>query len=141
MTTVSSPGGTSASDIFFNRGFWDGYYLGRRLGEWSSHYGSSATRKKVYAARATRYFPRLGVAEFKMEAGTLRLGDEVVITGPTTGALISTVSEIHGDDGSPVKAIDRGHDFAIAVPAKVRPGDRLYLWEQVDKDNPRHLRF
>lgn len=125
----------------FNRGFWDGYYLGRRLGEWSSHYGSSATRKKVYAARATRYFPRLGVAEFKMEAGTLRLGDEVVITGPTTGALISTVSEIHGDDGSPVKAIDRGHDFAIAVPAKVRPGDRLYLWEQVDKDNPRHLRF
>ena len=125
----------------FNRGFWDGYYLGCRLGEWSSHYGSSATRKKVYAARATRYFPRLGVAEFKMEAGTLRLGDEVVITGPTTGALISTVSEIHGDDGSPVKAIDRGHDFAIAVPAKVRPGDRLYLWEQVDKDNPRHLRF
>ena len=76
-----------------------------------------------------------------MEAGTLRLGDEVVITGPTTGALISTVHEIHGDDGSPVDAIDRGHDFAIAVPAKVRPGDRLYLWEEVDKDNPRHPRF
>lgn len=125
----------------FNRGFWDGYYLGRRLGEWSSHYGSSATRKKVYAARATRYFPRLGVAEFRMEAGTLRLGDEVVITGPTTGALITTAGEIHGDDGAPVESIGKGHDFAIAVPSKVRPGDRLYLWEHVDKDNPRHPRF
>lgn len=125
----------------FNRGFWDGYYLGRRLGEWSSHYGSSATRKKVYAARATRYFPRIGVGEFRMEAGTLHIGDEVVITGPTTGALITTVDEIHGDDGTPVQEIGRGHDFAIAVPAKVRPGDRLYIWENVDKDNPRHPRF
>lgn len=72
-----------------------------------------------------------------MEAGTLRLGDEVVITGPTTGALISTVSEIHGDDGSPVKAIDRGHDFAIAVPAKVRPGDRCIYgnrWTKTIRD-------
>ncbi len=78
----------------FNRGFWDGYYLGQRLGEWSGKYGSSATRVKHYAAKGVKYFSKLGVGEFFMEAGELRTGDEVVITGPTTGALIITVDDI-----------------------------------------------
>lgn len=113
----------------FNRGFWDGYYLGQRLGEWSEKYGSSATRTKVYAAKATKYFSRLGVAEFLMEAGELKVGDEVVITGPTTGAYIITPDEIHGNDG-PVPSVTKGQLFAIKVPGKVRPSDRLYIWRQ-----------
>ncbi|MDE5959215.1 MAG: U32 family peptidase, partial [Muribaculaceae bacterium] len=89
----------SRLERIFNRGFWDGYYQGQRLGEWSSKYGSSATRVKRYAAKCTRYFSRLGVGEFLMEAGELKLGDEVVITGPTTGALIVTSDSIHTDNG------------------------------------------
>ena len=81
----------------FNRGFWNGYYLGQRLGEWTSKYGSSATRTKVYAAKGVRYFSNIGVAEFVMENGELHTGDEVVITGPTTGAVIMTVDEIRVD--------------------------------------------
>lgn len=111
----------------FNRGYWDGYYLGQRLGEWSGKYGSSATRVKEYAAKALRYYPRLGVGEFIMEAGELRPGDEVVVTGPTTGALIFTVEEIRYDrDPEPVA--EKGRVFSIPVPSKVRPGDRLYRW-------------
>lgn len=117
----------------FNRGFWDGYYLGQRLGEWSGKYGSSATRTKVYAAKALRHYPRLGVGEFVMEAGELRPGDEVVVTGPTTGALIFTVEEIRYDrDPEPVA--EKGHVFSIPVPSRVRPGDRLYIWRPNDKD-------
>lgn len=111
----------------FNRDFWDGYYLGQRLGEWSSKYGSSATRVKNYAARGVKYFSKLGVGEFLMEAGTLKVGDEVVITGPTTGALILTVPEIRVD----LKSVDetvKGEAFSMPVPAKIRPGDRLYVW-------------
>ncbi len=81
----------------FNRGFWNGYYLGQRLGEWSSKYGSSATRVKKYAAKGVRYFSNIGVAEFLMESGELNVGDEIIITGPTTGALILTVDEIRVD--------------------------------------------
>ena len=78
----------------FNRGFWNGYYLGQRLGEWSGKYGSSATRVKHYTAKGVKYFSKLGVGEFLLEAGTLSVGDEVVVTGPTTGALIFEVTEI-----------------------------------------------
>lgn len=113
----------------FNRGFWDGYYLGQRLGEWSGHYGSSATRTKRYAAKCTKYFSRLGVGEFLLEAGEVSIGDEVVIIGPTTGALITTVSEIHLDSG-PVDTARKGDVFAIKVPEKVRLSDRLYVWQQ-----------
>ncbi len=111
----------------FNRGYWDGYYLGRRLGEWSEKYGSSATRVKRYAAKGIRYFSRLGVGEFLMEAGELHVGDEIVITGPTTGALILTVSEIRVGLRSVDKAV-KGDSFSIPVPSKIRPSDRLYLW-------------
>ena len=113
----------------FNRGFWDGYYMGQRLGEWSAKYGSSATRVKRYAAKAIRYFSKIGVAEFRLEAGELRPGQEVVITGPTTGALILTPAEIRVDL-KPVEVVTKGQHFSIAVPEKVRPSDRLYLWEE-----------
>lgn len=113
----------------FNRGFWNGYYLGQRLGEWSSKYGSSATRVKRYAAKGVRYFSNIGVAEFLMESGELHVGDEVVITGPTTGALILEVDEIRVDL-KPVDKAVKGDSFSIRVPQKVRPSDRLYVWEK-----------
>ena len=113
----------------FNRDFWDGYYLGQRLGEWSAKYGSSATRVKHYTAKGVKYFSKLGVGEFMMEAGELHVGDEIVITGPTTGALIITVDEIRVDLKSVEKAV-KGDAFSIPVPAKIRPGDRLYRWDK-----------
>ena len=111
----------------FNRGFWDGYYLGQRLGEWSAKYGSSATRTKQYVAKGVKWFSKLGVGEFLMEGAELCVGDEVVITGPTTGALIITVEDIRVD-GKRVDRAIKGDSFSIAVPAKIRPADRLYRW-------------
>ncbi len=111
----------------FNRGFWNGYYLGQRLGEWSSKYGSSATRVKQYAAKAVRHFSKIGVGEFFMEAGELKVGDEIVITGPTTGALIMTVPELRFDL-KPVDKVTKGQLFSMPVPEKVRPSDKLYIW-------------
>lgn len=119
---------TELSKIF-NRGFWDGYYLGQRLGEWSSKYGSSATRVKHYVAKGVKYFSRLGVGEFIMEAGELHVGDEIIITGPTTGAMMITVEDIQVDCRSVEKAV-KGDAFSIPVPAKLRPSDRLYRWEK-----------
>ena len=120
--------------MVFNRGFWDGYYLGHNAGEWSAKYGSSATRVKVYAARAIRYFSRLGVAEFKLEAGSLSKGDEVLITGPTTGALPLTLSEMRVEL-EPVERVEKGQHFSIPVPEKIRPSDRLYLWRETGIDH------
>ncbi|MCM1355843.1 MAG: U32 family peptidase [Staphylococcus sp.] len=114
----------------FNRGFWDGYYLGQRLGEWSAKYGSSATRVKRYVAKGVRYFPKLGVGEFVMEAGELHVGDEVVITGTDTGAIIMTVEELRLEY-DPVPSVKKGDNFSIKVPRKIRPSDRLYIWEKV----------
>lgn len=116
----------------FNRGFWNGYYLGQRLGEWSSKYGSSATRVKQYAAKAIRYFSKIGVGEFLMEAGELKIGDEIVISGPTTGALIMTVEELRFDL-KPVDRVTKGQLFSMPVPEKVRPSDKLYIWTRKDK--------
>lgn len=113
----------------FNRGFWNGYYLGQRLGEWSAKYGSSATRTKVYAAKAMRHFPKIGVGEFRMEAGSLRIGDEVIVTGPTTGALIFKVEELRVDL-KPVEEVKKGDLFSMPVPEKVRSSDRLYRWAE-----------
>lgn len=123
----------------FNRGFWDGYYLGQRLGEWSHKYGSSATRVKEYVARGVKYFSRLGVGEFIMEAGELCVGDEIVITGPTTGAIIMKVEEIQVDCRPADKAV-KGETFSIKVDRKIRPADRLYKWAHTNV-NPRHARF
>lgn len=111
----------------FNRGFWDGYYLGQRLGEWSSKYGSSATRTKRYVAKAIRYFSALGVGEFKLEAGELRPGDKVLLTGPTTGAETFTIEQLRLER-DPVPVVMKGQVFSTPVPCKIRPSDRLYLW-------------
>lgn len=113
----------------FNRGFWDGYYMGQRLGEWSNKYGSSATRTKRYVAKPLRYFPSLGVAEFIMEAGQLHEGDELILTGPTTGAHIFTAGELRLDSGR-TRVVRKGDVFSVAVPVKTRPSDRLYRWEE-----------
>ena len=115
----------------FNRGFWDGYYLGQRLGEWSGKYGSSATRVKHYVAKGVKYFSRLGVGEFFMEAGELHVGDEIVITGPTTGAMMITVDDIQVNCRSVDKAV-KGDAFSIPVPGKIRPSDRLYRWDKTN---------
>lgn len=114
----------------FNRGFWDGYYLGRRLGEWSSKYGSGATKKKVYVAKGIKYFSGLGVAEFEMESGSLRVGDEILITGPTTGAVMQTIDEIRVAL-QPVEETVKGERFSFKVKEKIRPSDRLYKMEPV----------
>lgn len=109
----------------FNRGFWDGYYLGQRLGEWSSKYGSGATKKKVYLAKGIKYFSGLGVAEFEMESGSLQVGDEILITGPTTGAVTQMIDEIRVDL-KPVQETVKGERFSFKTSEKVRPSDRLY---------------
>lgn len=109
----------------FNRGFWNGYYLGQRLGEWSSKYGSGATKKKVYVAKAIKYFSQLGVAEFEMESQNLKKGDEILITGPTTGVIIQTIDEIRVEL-KPVDETIKGERFSFKVKEKIRPSDRMY---------------
>ena len=109
----------------FNRGFWDGYYQGQTLGEWNSSYGSVATERKQYVGKGVKYFSRLGVAEFTVEAATFSVGDKMLITGPTTGALYVTVDEIH-DDVQAVETAQQGTRVSIKVPEKVRPSDKLF---------------
>lgn len=109
----------------YNRGFWEGYYLGRKLGEWSDVYGSKASNKKIYIAKALNYFQKLSVAEFLCEADTVMIGDKVIIIGPNTGVIESVIEEIHGDNG-PVNRVKAGEKFSIPLPKKVRRADKLY---------------
>lgn len=109
----------------FNRGFWDGYYLGQRMGEWNNRYGSMATEKKAYVGKGVKYFSKLGVAEFKLEAGEIRKSDKLLVTGPTTGALYFTAEEIRYDL-DPVEVGEKGRNVSLPVPEKVRPSDKLY---------------
>lgn len=109
----------------FNRGFWDGYYLGRKLGEWSKVPGSAATRKKVYIGRGAKYYDRIGVAEFECVAYSLQVGDEVIVTGPTTGYVETRVESIHLADG-PTAEVTQGQVFSIPLPERIRPSDKLY---------------
>lgn len=118
----------------FNRGFWNGYYLGQRLGEWSHKYGSSATRTKRYAAKGVRYFSNIGVGEFLMESGELNVGDEIVITGPTTGVIITTVEELRVNLKSVPKAV-KGDAFSLKLDQKIRPSDKLYIWDPTPSPN------
>jgi len=110
----------------FNRGFWDGYYQGQKMGEWNKNYGSNATERKVYVGKGTKYYSKLGVAEFSVEATTFKVGDRLLITGPTTGVIYVTADEIHDDNG-PVEVAQQGTRVSIAVPEKVRPSDKLFL--------------
>ena len=118
----------------FNRGFWDGYYQGQTLGEWNKSYGSNATERKVYVGRGVKYFSKLGVAEFTVEATTFRLGDKLLVTGPTTGVMYLTATEIHDNDGHPVSEAPQGQRIAIPVTGKIRPSDKLFKLTS-DADN------
>lgn len=118
----------------FNRGFWDGYYLGQRLGEWNKEYGSSATQKKVYVGRGVKYFSRIGVGEFYIEAAPLDVGDKLLITGPTTGALYLTATEIRYDL-KPVPRALQGQSVSIPVPEKIRPSDKLFKLVEAKKES------
>ena len=111
----------------FNRGFWDGYYLGRKLGEWSSNYGSSASKRKIYLGKCMNYFSNIGVGEFQLEAAGLDLHDEILIVGPTTGVVETTVQEIR-IDLKPVPEAKKGNRISFKVPEKVRRSDKLYKW-------------
>lgn len=115
----------------FNRGFWDGYYQGARLGEWSEVYGSQATRRKVYCGKVTNWFDRIGVAEILVESGSLEPGDDVLITGPSTGVVEETVREVRLEY-DPVPRASKGDLCSIPVSAgKVRRGDKVYIWNKL----------
>ncbi len=115
----------------FNRGFWDGYYLGRRLGEWSDRYGSQATEQKVFLGPVKNYFHRIGVAEVHLQtAETLRVGDEVVVIGDTTGAFRTTVAELRLDR-DPVPEVRQGDRFSFATSEPLRRGDKVYRVDKV----------
>lgn len=115
----------------FNRGFWDGYYQGQTLGEWNKNYGSAATEKKVYCAKGIKYFSKLGVAEFQVEASEFSVGDKLLITGPTTGVIYLDCSEIRYDL-KPVDMALKGQRVSIPVPDKVRPSDKLFKIVKVE---------
>lgn len=123
---------TSLSEVF-NRGFWDGYYLGARLGEWSNVYGSSATRQKVYAGKVSNYFSNLGVAEIQVEAAPLKVGQHVVVIGPTTGAEEFDITEIRVDYNI-VQEARQGIACSIPVPKKLRRADKIYIFDLKGKN-------
>lgn len=116
----------------FNRGFWDGYYQGQKMGEWNKHYGSSATERKVLVGKVMKYFSKLGVAEVAVEATDFAVGDKLLITGPTTGALWLNVDEIRFDL-KPVERALQKQRVSIPVPEKVRPNDKLFKLEKVEQ--------
>ncbi|MDX9947849.1 MAG: peptidase U32 family protein [Bacteroidales bacterium] len=111
----------------FNRGFWDGYYLGQRMGEWNTRYGSSATRRKEYLGKVTNYFAKIGVAEIKLENGNLEQGEPLLITGPTTGVIEFAAGEIRVDLKETGKAL-KGEYCSLATPENVRRADKVYKW-------------
>lgn len=109
----------------FNRGFWDGYYLGRTMGEWNNEYGSKATKQKVFIGKGLKYFKEISVGEFKMESHSLSVGDEVLITGPTTGVMQFIVDELRIDEKNAQK-VKKGQVFSIVVNDRIRPSDKIY---------------
>ncbi|MCC7244987.1 MAG: U32 family peptidase [Saprospiraceae bacterium] len=110
----------------YNRGFWDGYYLGRKLGEWSNQYGSVATTRKIYIGKGMKYYDKIGVGEFLVESHDLKTGDQLIITGPTTGYVETVASEIRNDDGAVVQQVGKGGIVSLKVKDKIRPSDKLY---------------
>lgn len=118
----------------FNRGFWEGYYAGRPVAEHSTHYGSAATRRKVYVGKVTNFFKKLSVAEVLIEAAPLHAGEEIFFMGPTTGVAEQRLDELHGPDGTPVPSVVQGQLCAIHTPGLIRRGDRLYKFEKSAED-------
>jgi len=129
LTEEKKDGWDERLKTVFNRGFWDGYYLGQRLGEWSKTYGSEATERKVYVGKGIKYFSNIGVAEVLIEASEISVGDKLLITGPTTGAVFIDLDEIRYDL-KPVQTAHKGEHISIKVPSKVRPSDKLYKLEK-----------
>ena len=120
----------------FNRGFWDGYYLGQKLGEWTHKYGSRATRKKVFAGKCTNFFKNISVAEFYLEATPqIQEGDELLITGETTGAYETVAHDMHDAKGQPQTIIEKGNFFAIKTDKIIRRGDRIFILKPNDDAN------
>ena len=117
-----------------NRGFWEGYYAGRPVAEHSTHYGSAATRRKVYVGKVTNFFKKLSVAEVLVEAAPLHAGEEIFFMGPTTGVAEQRLDELHGPDGTPVPSVVQGQLCAIHTPGLIRRGDRLYKFEKSAED-------
>ena len=123
---------TAKLSTVYNRGFWDGYYLGRKLGEWSEIYGSKATKKKIYIGKCLNYFSKINVAEFIVETNSIEKGDEIIIIGPTTGVLETTLDEIRVELKTIEKAV-KGEKFSIPVNIVIRRADKLYkLVENMD---------
>jgi U32 family peptidase len=111
----------------YNRGFWDGYYLGRKMGEWAEGYGSQATRKKIYVGKVMNYYSRLKIAEIKIEANSLQTGDDILVIGPTTGVIESKAGEIWLDE-KVVHEVKRGDLCTLPFKSPLRPSDKLYKW-------------
>ncbi|MGC9373547.1 MAG: peptidase U32 family protein [Bacteroidales bacterium] len=109
----------------FNRGFWNGYYLGQRLGEWSHKYGSRATKRKIYIGKGTNYFTKIKIAEFLIETNQVSVGDDILITGPTTGVVQTTVQEIRVDEKNTATAV-KGQKCSIPIKQLIRRSDKLY---------------
>lgn len=109
----------------FNRGFWDGYYLGRKMGEWCDENGSKSSKKKIYLAKGLKYFEQAKVGEFQCESHSLSVGDEIMITGPTTGYIEMKIEELRLD-GKPTDKVIKGDIFTIVSHEKIRPSDKLY---------------
>ncbi|MDR0223643.1 MAG: U32 family peptidase [Myroides odoratus] len=115
----------AALETVYNRGFWSGYYLGQKLGEWSDNPGSNATQKKVYVGKAAHYFQKAAIGEFKIEAYDIKVGDRILITGPSTGAQELTIDELFVNEQATEKAI-KGDDCTIKLPFRVRLSDKMY---------------
>jgi len=121
----------------FNRGFWDGYYLGQRLGEWSSNYGSRATQRKMYIGKCSNYFANIGVAEVKLETANLKVGDEIIVTGPTTGVIQTKIKEIRVEM-LPVDEGKKGERISIPVETKIRRSDKVFKVIEAKEVKDRH---
>ncbi len=119
---------TKRLSTVFNRGFWNGYYLGQRLGEWSTSYGSSATKRKIYLGKITNYFRKLGVAEIKLETGDLERGETILITGPTTGVIEMTISELRDENENPAEKVLKGTLCSIPSASLLRRSDKVFKW-------------
>lgn len=110
----------------YNRGFWDGYYLGQKMGEWSNIYGSKATTNKIYLGRGRKYFDKIKVAEFIIDSHSIKKGDKLYIIGPTTGLIEACADELRAEDGSIIEGAQKGNIITLKINNKIRPSDKLY---------------